>query len=565
MTGAVVLGATLLTTGASAHERERHRPAAGEVIAGELAIDLRDDLTDAEVAAFGAELALEDYGPNSEESRVDHIERARTHDMAGTLARLRGDPRVEHAEAMSVYTASWVPNDPQYVDQWHMQRVGAERAWDFSCGRGVTVAVVDTGIACYDADPFHKGSDLQGTQCTAGWNFVDDQAQAWDDQGHGTHVAGTIAQTTDNGAGVSGISHCSRLMPVKVLNEYGWGSSADVAQGIRWAATHGASVINLSLGSAWRSELVEAVVAEALGKKVVVVAAAGNSAGSVGYPAAFPGVIAVAATNRNDALAPFSNRGPEIALAAPGVDVLQQTICNGGHDACELFASHSGTSMASPHVAGAAALLVGMGVSDPAAVRATLLASARAVDAPSLGAGVLDAGAATRRVAAMQLVARVAILLGLGLWLRRALRRTGRTARLGPLGFAFAAFAGVGLLAFAPFVGLAPHAPMARLLVELGARPFGEWDVLASATAHRWLPLANALPTIAFAALGFGHRTTRTALAGFALGSAALMLQLALFAEVATVAPVWVMRVWLVLHALLAYGIAKLACAENAR
>jgi serine protease len=101
--------------------------------------------------------------------------------------------------------------------------------------------------------------------------------------------------------------------------------------------------------------------------------------------------------------------------------------------------------------------------------------------------------------------------------------------------------------------------------VELGARPFGEWDVLASATAHRWLPLANALPTIAFAALGFGHRTTRTALAGFALGSAALMLQLALFAEVATVAPVWVMRVWLVLHALLAYGIAKLACAENAR
>ena len=98
-----------------------------------------------------------------------------------------------------------------------------------------------------------KGTDLAGTNCTSGYNFVDDRAEAWDDQGHGTHVAGTIAQTTNNGKGVAGLAHCATLMPVKVLSKHGWGTMANVAEGIRWAADHGAQVINLSLGGPIKS------------------------------------------------------------------------------------------------------------------------------------------------------------------------------------------------------------------------------------------------------------------------------------------------------------------------
>src|SRR6185295_3190194 len=156
--------------------------------------------------------------------------------------------------------------------------------------------------------------DLAGTSCVGGYNFVGKNEIAADDQGHGTHVAGTIAQTTNNGIGVAGLAHCAKLMPVKVLSGRGWGTMADVAEGIRWAADHGAQVINLSLGSSAKSKVVENASTYAYKKGVVVVAAAGNSGKSVGYPAAYEGAIAVSATDNKDSIAWFSSRGPEVAI-----------------------------------------------------------------------------------------------------------------------------------------------------------------------------------------------------------------------------------------------------------
>jgi serine protease len=561
--GAIVAATSLLAAG-SAEADTKHVVLAADVeeLPGEIAIDLRDELDDAAIAAFAQDFGLADLAANSAESAVDHVERAHVapRDEASLLARLRADPRVEAAEPMYVVRAAFVPDDPLFKEQWHMSRVGAEKAWDYSCGLGATVAVIDTGVACYDDAPFKKGSDLVGTRCTGGWNFVDDRAEAWDDEGHGSHVAGTIAQTTNNGAGVSGLAHCARLMPVKVLNEYGWGTSADVAQGIRWAADHGAQVINLSLGAPSSSKVIESAVAHALAKHVTVVAAAGNSGGKVGYPAAYEGVIAVSATNQQGGLAWFSSRGDQVAIAAPGVAVTQQTICNGGRDACETFTALNGTSMAAPHVAGAAAMLVAEGVTEPAAIRAALQSTAAPKDDPKkFGAGILDAGAAAAKVHWRHAALRLAFVAGLFALVARRIRRKGGETSKGLGVWLGALIAGVGLLAFAPLFGLAPRAGGLRWLLEIASRPFGEWDLVASASVHRFLPLASAIPVVALTATLFGVRRARPWLGGFALGMGAYVAQLALSGEVATAYPALAARVWLVANVLVCAWIARIA------
>ena len=141
-------------------------------------------------------------------------------------------------------------------------------------------------------------------------------------------------------------------MPVKVLNSAGSGAFSTIASGIRWAADHGAQVINLSLGGPRNSKVLQDAVDHARSRGVVIVAAAGNSGGSVGFPGGSEGVIGVSATDSGDKLASFSSRGKGVDIAAPGVNVVQQTICKKGRDGCEIFPGYSGTSMASPHVAG---------------------------------------------------------------------------------------------------------------------------------------------------------------------------------------------------------------------
>src|SRR5205085_171485 len=206
-----------------------------------------------------------------------------------------------------------------------------------------------------------------------GWNFVGHNDDARDDHAHGTHVAGTVAQSTGNGKGVAGMAPAARLMPVKVLSAFGSGTSHDIAEGIRWAVNHGARVINLSLGGGARSLAMESAVAYARRRGAVVICAAGNSGSrGVSYPAAYPGAFAVSAVGPQGRLAPYSSFGPQIAIAAPGGDksqgeesgVLQQTLAEGSTREAA-YRWFQGTSMATPHVAGAAALVMSLGVSAP--------------------------------------------------------------------------------------------------------------------------------------------------------------------------------------------------------
>ena len=540
-------------------------PLAKDVMAlpGQIVVDFKDDTSDDDIRRIGDGFGIT-FAPNSELGVEDKIELAKVSptDEARLLARLAADPHVEHAEPLGIVRSSFVPNDPMYKDQWHLTRIGGESAWEYACGQGVSVAVIDTGVACYDAPPYSRGTDLVGTRCEGGYNFIDDNTSAYDDEGHGTHVAGTIAQTTDNGKGVAGVAFCARVMPVKVLNGYGWGSTADVAEGIRWAADHGAQVINLSLGSPSPSAMMKDAVQHALDKGVVVVAAAGNEGedDSVGYPAAYPGVIAVSATDAKDELAWFSSRGPQVAIAAPGVKITQQTICDGGQNACEIFGVFNGTSMASPHVAGAAAMLVGLGVSDPPAVRAILQRTAIAKgDHDDYGAGILDAAAAAKHVWYGHLALRLALLSAFAFLVGRRIRKLGG-AMARTRGMVFGALlAGIGLLPIAPLLGLAARAGKLRPLVELLARPFGEWDLVFSAGLHRWLPLANVLPTLLLTGLFFGSKRLRPFVGGFALGTAAFLAQLGWSAEVATALGSTALRLFMIGNVLVALWIARLA------
>src|SRR5712692_1277213 len=174
---------------------------------------------------------------------------------AAILDELRRRPDVHFAEPVVRVQALWVPDDPQFAQQWHLRAAGATSAWDSARGAGVTVAVIDTGVAPVD--------DLDPARLLRGHNFLNDGDDARDDHGHGTHVAGTVAQTTDNGIGVAGMAPLARLLPLKVLGADGSGTSVAIADAIRWAADHGARVLNLSLGGGARSAAMADAVAYA--------------------------------------------------------------------------------------------------------------------------------------------------------------------------------------------------------------------------------------------------------------------------------------------------------------
>jgi thermitase len=270
-----------------------------------------------------------------------------TQEMA--LARLQACPGVDYAEPNGTVTiADVIPNDPYYAsDQWGLPVIRAPQGWAYTTGSSaVIIAIVDTGI-----DLGHP--DL-AAKLVAGRNIINPAIPPNDDNGHGTHVAGIAAASSNNGLGVAGVSWGARLMPVKVLNSGGSGTFAHLAAGIQWAADNGAHIINLSVGSVNPSNLVENAIAYAHAADVVVVAAAGNTwGGSVLYPARYDHVIAVSATAPGDVLAPFSAVGPEIDLAAPGDDILSTS--PGG-----TYLPRDGTSQAAAYVSGLAAILRGM-------------------------------------------------------------------------------------------------------------------------------------------------------------------------------------------------------------
>jgi len=221
-------------------------------------------------------------------------------DMVAIYSR---NPNVEYAEPNFIVTAYMVPNDEYYHYQWHLYNstyggINMEEAWDISTGSSsVIVAVIDTGVAYEDYDIYRQAPDLAETTFVPGYNSVNPDKHPNDDHGHGTHVTGTIAQSTNNGYGVAGVAFQTAIMPVKVLDKNGSGSNTTVADGIRYAADNGAKVINMSLGGPDPSNVLEGAVEYAYSKGVTIVAATGNNgAEAVGYPAAYEECIAVGAT-----------------------------------------------------------------------------------------------------------------------------------------------------------------------------------------------------------------------------------------------------------------------------
>lgn len=272
---------------------------------------------------------------------------------------------------------------------WGVSRVNAPLAWSVTEGAGVKVAVIDTGID-------YNHPDLS-SKVDGGYNAItksEARADYVDDNGHGTHVAGTIAASRDN-RGVVGVAPRARLYAIKVLDADGSGNLSDVIDGIVWAANHHMQVANMSLGAPSPSDTMQQALRYAKGHGVVVVAAAGNSGGSVSWPGAYPETIAVAASDSNDNLAVFSSRGPEVKFIAPGVDIVSSAMGGG-------FANFSGTSMATPHVAGLAALAVSqgwVGLNGPDGVLTHLTSAARKVyNVPDVGqgAGMIDASRLVR-------------------------------------------------------------------------------------------------------------------------------------------------------------------------
>ncbi len=390
--------------------------------------------------ALGVQLQLlRQMGTGAHVFRLDR--RMTTAEMERLAAQLRTDnPAIEYAEPDRRMQPLLTPNDSSYTSQWDLYDatggIRAPAAWDKATGSGVVVAVIDTGIRAH--------ADLAG-QTVAGYDMIIDTAVSNDGNGrdgdpsdpgdwvaagecgagepagssswHGTHVAGTIAAATNNGQGIAGIAFGAKVQAIRALGKCG-GYTSDIADGITWAsggAVSGtganatpAKVLNLSLGGGGACDnTTQAAVDGARARGSVVVVAAGNSAANAANfsPASCAGVIAVAATDRNGARAYYSNFGATVALAAPGGDArgnaangILSTLNNGSTTpAGDSYAYYQGTSMASPHVAGVAALMFSVKPSaTPDEIANALKSSARAFPGgcSQCGAGLLDAAAA---------------------------------------------------------------------------------------------------------------------------------------------------------------------------
>jgi len=386
-------------------------------------------------------------------------------DKAGIFSK---NPLVEYAHPNYFAQAHFVPNDTFYCFQWHLDDslegtstdlschplvggnpfggmngggIGLEDAWDIDTGSAsIVVAVIDTGVAyqdfsdsnpanCYDIfgilkkcsgapiDTYVQAPDLANTNflILPGSDFVNSDDHPNDDEAHGTHVSGTVAQSTDNSLGVAGVAFNTTIMPIKVLDANGSGLLDAIADGIEFAADSGADVINLSLGSEFDAPVMKAAVAHAFDSGVTVVTSAGNdftTGNDTQYPAAYDAyVIAVGATQYDETHAPYSSTGSYVDVTAPGgnnsVDqngdgfadgVLQQTFSVGNPSAFSYF-FYQGTSMASPHVAGLAALILSVDNSlTPTQVRNVIESTAEdkgdAGRDDVFGHGIIDANAA---------------------------------------------------------------------------------------------------------------------------------------------------------------------------
>jgi len=284
---------------------------------------------------------------------------------------LNQNPNVQYAEPNHLLRIDVTPNDTLFKYQYALYNTGqligtvpgspqgkssadikAPPAWEETKGRPtITIAVVDTGV-----DMRHP--DLKNKMKSSGRDYINDDFDATDDNGHGTMVAGIAAAETNNNEGIAGVAWNCKVLPVKVIGLDGTGPEDKVAQGIRWAVDNGADVINLSLGSSEPTLLIQDVVKYAHDKNVVIVASAGNSNGPVDYPAAYNAYcLAVAATDYNDQRAPWSSFGPQVDVAAPGERILAPYPVDLTPPGYLPYYYGTGTSFSAPHVSGLAALI----------------------------------------------------------------------------------------------------------------------------------------------------------------------------------------------------------------
>ncbi|MDX6408342.1 MAG: serine protease [Gaiellaceae bacterium] len=363
-----------------------------------------------------------------------HARAARSAAPRASISALQAvEPFVPDDGGLSAQPGGWAELQWNFVGSFG---VDAESAWGnlIQAGRpggsGVLIAVLDTGIAYADQAPYRRSPDLGATRFVQGWDFVDNDGFPFDANGHGTHVASTIAEQTNNGYGLTGLAYGARIMPVRVLDAAGDGYPAQIARGIRFAANHGARVINMSFNfnPAVEARQVPEVIRAidyAHARGVVVVAASGNdSSPRVAYPARERHAVAVGASTENGCLASYSNVGVGVDLVAPGGgsdadlpddpnclagraggQIYQMTFRAGRVDDFGLAENYVGTSMATAHVSAIAALVIASGVigarPKPDAVQRRLERSARDLGAPGYdsryGWGLVDAATATTR------------------------------------------------------------------------------------------------------------------------------------------------------------------------
>jgi serine protease len=376
-------------------------------------------------------------------TKVVRLPRGET--VGAAVRRLRARPGVLSANPSYIAHASaFVPDDPGDGEpggwealQWNFLPfvgVDAPDAWQHLIdagrpgGQGVVVAVLDTGIAYSDHGKFLRSPDFSSVRFVHGHDFVDNDAFPNDENGHGTHVAGTIAEGTGNGVGLTGLAYGAKLMPVRVLDQNGQGDTVPIAKGIRWAVKHGAQVVNMSFefpSGITRQQIpgILDALRYARHKGVLVVGAAGNAAArTVAYPARSPDVLSVGATTEHGCLADYSDRGQDLDMVAPGGgkdaklpgdpnctqsdvgdDIYQMTFKGISPRRFGLPSGYIGTSMAAPHVSATAALVIASGIlgphPTPAAVERRLETTARDLGAPGrdahYGYGLLDAARAT--------------------------------------------------------------------------------------------------------------------------------------------------------------------------
>ena len=521
--------------------------APGAAAAGTLVVDLVDG-TSLEDAREATGLDLQWAHPLAEDESLAVVD---VSDLAAAAGALRDNPLVEVAEPTIAVQALGYPDDPMWDQQWNMRTIGVKAGWRAGGGAGATVAVIDTGVTAVP--------DLASTPMLPGVSVVPQEPGAEDGNGHGTHVAGTIAQSTHNGIGVVGVAPQARILPVKALTAQGAGQSQWIATAIDEAADQGADIINMSLGGGYSAVIANAVE-KAQARGVLVIAAAGNTGREgVSYPAALPGVVGVSAVGPDDGLAYYSSWGEGVDISAPGGDtridgggILQDTITPGGDHAFKAF---QGTSMATPHVAGAAAVLWAPAGGDAEVVAAALLEGAKDLGAPGpdpeYGQGRLDIPASLRSLAfhhnglLFGIGGLTALLLaGLGGGTRRG-RRTLIMSTVGAIS--------AGGLFFLPMLPVAPSRWTALL-----SRPLLQWPaaILPDMLASNPLMISALAPIVLTFVLG-PTRTLGPVVAGICAGLGAHMV----FAAGMGGLEVWPLQGWVESAWLGLNGAGALLCA----